>query len=172
MTFLLLIAAFLSAAPQQRARTLDGGWRLFRNADNCALARSYEGGTMLRIAYYQGLNSVSVQVTDPAFKSIKPGKTYTLDVAFATGGKLNDGWNKVAATGLSIDGDPPIRGLAMKLPGDRFLKAATASAALSVFKDDVTIETLKLDRSAAAIHSLRACARQVQRANPADPFAE
>ncbi|MDB5696861.1 MAG: hypothetical protein JWN21_2404 [Sphingomonas bacterium] len=164
-----MLVALLLAILNDDGRDVGRGWTLFKNEDDCALVRSYEGDTLLRVAYTDGLNDGYVTIADPAFKSIEQGKEYKLKLIFVNGKRLDDGWGEVTGHGFRKD---DLTGVSFKLSGDTLLNDIASNALLGIFRDDVVVASLRLDGSAAATTELKACAREVQRENPADPFAK
>lgn len=148
---------------------LPRNWNVYKNEDNCALMRTYEGDAMLRISYSSGSETVWLTISDPAFKSIESKKKYPLKIIFLNGEKSDFGWGTVDATGIQAEG---LSGFTFKLTAAPILADIRANAVLGVMREDRVVASLKLDGSDLGIEALKVCALRVEKQNPSDPFAD
>jgi hypothetical protein len=164
-------------APTQKSPIQEGekfasgeAWIVMKFSTSCSVVFIYERETELFVKYVAGTNSAFVTVVDPAFKSIKEDQKYPVELSFLKGKTLDDGWGTLDMVGLRLGGLP---GIGITLSGRTLLTDLKQSDWIILTRDDgnIIVNSLSLKGSAVAVAKLEQCANQVQKENPADPFA-
>lgn len=166
---LLMLAACPAGAQQAQSTEYGtaGAWIISRRTHDCSMTTGYDNQVGLQVRLDQRRGEAALILLDPSFRSLVEGREYSLDVYFQSGTRLIERYPE--STFMPLLGDSP-RAVASVFHSYELLPDLAANDTLIIMRGTAIVAKLSLADSAAAITLLRACAAQVARENPSDPF--
>jgi hypothetical protein len=142
-----------------------GGWDVYQDTSDCTMTAVY-GTSQVMITFDERTDDVTVSFSDPSVKSLKQGDRRDLRTVFIEPG-YDDGWGTKSFGVIDMEGTRHFT----RVMDVQFLTDMAKYKYVAFFYGDVLLRSYKLEGSALAVRSLRACATKVARLNPSDPFA-
>ena len=152
------------------------GWIMGVQDDGCSISTSFTAKSSqlqstIYFKYEAGHDRIWIGFGHDKFASLDPNQTYEIETDFIINGKLDNGWGKTKYAAFK-DGDDKGGRLIAKFNSVDMLKDLGRATTIAFFKDDKMLTTFPIGDLAPGIVALKACASEVEREHPADPFAK
>ena len=168
LTTLVALAALLMPASVSAENELyaeKGGWTIIKGERSCHMVASYEGDAVLSV-YVEDMSSAGFWLQNPAWKSIKEGNKYTLEIEFDDYGA----W-EMPAVGRSDRDGPGVAWIGSIQPDeqkDTFMGEFMLASGMRVSINGRQIGSYSMKDTSAAAVMLSSCLRTAHETS--DPF--
>lgn len=159
----LVMPATASAETEFYAET--GGWTIFKGNGSCHMIASYESDAILSV-YVEDMSSAGFWLQNPAWKSIKDGSRYTLQIEFDDYGE----WD-MPAVGRGDEDGPGVAWIGNIQPNaqeNTFMGEFMVATGMRVSINGREIGRYSMEDTRAASMTLSSCLRNAHAT--ADPF--